>query len=223
MFPDHDLVIAILANTSTFRHVCTFLPFSIATPLLNIPNMKNKKDSDDEDKWIEASAIPKAEEAYAAVEFLAGGAFPVLDDTEETSPLTFEDDLGAYVGEYTHPFWGKFEITLVDRKEGEGDRKISSSKSGQKEGKVERKEPVLRFRYNEYTSTLEHYDHDTFIATFEDALFKMRALMSFLPDVETLKELPDSKEFPRENLVIQNLPGAIGISEALFSKTRKKN
>jgi hypothetical protein len=227
MFPELDLVIAMLSNTSDIGHFSNFLPYSIATPFFDIPGMRNNRDSAGEDKWIAVSAIPKAEETYAAVELIAGGIFSALDDNEERTPLTFKDDLGAYVGEYTHPFWGRFEISLVEGKEekgGEGeqgDREISSSKSDQEVGQEEWKEPVLRFRYNEYTSMLEHYDHNTFIAIFDDVLFKMRVLMSFLPDVETLKEQPDSKEFPIENLAIQDLPGAMGISEALFYKTKK--
>ncbi|KAG0275456.1 hypothetical protein BGZ96_003791 [Linnemannia gamsii] len=230
MFPDHDIVIAMLANTSMFSHVCSFLPYSIATPLFNAPGMQINKDSSGEHSWIQASAVPMAKEAYTAVELAAEGIFSIFADADEKKPLTFEDDLGAYIGDYAHPFWGKFEITLVDREEvkggkvdekkGEKDRKISSSNFNQEEGTDEGKEPVLRFRYNEYTSTLEHYNHNTFIATFDDVLFKMRVLMSFLPEVETSKELSDSKEFPRENLMIQELPWATGINEVLFSKTK---
>lgn len=233
MFPDHDIVIAMLANTSIFGHVCNFFPYSIATPLFNLPGMQNNKDSSGEHSWIQASAIPMAKETYTGLELAAEGIFSIFADADEKKPLTFEDDLEAYVGEYTHPFWGKFEITLVDgkeekgreveEKEGERTRKMSSSNSDQEEEKEEGKEGkklVLRFRYNEYTSTLEHYNHNTFIATFDDELFKMRVLMSFLPEAETFKELPDSKEFPRENLMIQELPWASGIDEALFSKTK---
>ncbi|KAG0064432.1 hypothetical protein BGZ89_009099 [Linnemannia elongata] len=232
-FPDHDLVIAMLANTCTFGHVCSFLPFSIATPMLNLPDVKVVKDEDGDDSWINGGAIPLVKEAYAGIEMIGEGIFlPIA--VADRNPLMFAGDLKAYVGVYSHPFWGEFEITLGDKEEEEvvvevvevvmveedgGDP--SSTTVTKEEEEKESEDHVLRFRYNEYTSILEHYDQNMFIATFDDVLFKMRALMSFLPDTETLQQgLSDSNEFPRENLQIQDLVGALGISNALFSKTK---
>lgn len=227
-FPDHDLVIAMLANTCTFGHVCSFLPFSIATPMLNLPDVKVVKDEDGDDSWINGGAIPLAKEAYAGVEMIGEGIFlPIA--VADRNPLMFAGDLKAYVGVYSHPFWGEFEITLGDKEEEEEEVVMVEEDSGdpssttvtKKEEEKESEDQVLRFRYNEYTSILEHYDQNMFIATFDDVLFKMRALMSFLPDTETLQQgLSDSNEFPRESLQIQDLVGALGISNALFSKTK---
>ncbi|KAF9284110.1 hypothetical protein BGZ88_010129 [Linnemannia elongata] len=228
IFPDHDLVIAMLANTCTFGHVCSFLPFSIATPMLNLPDVKVVKDEDGDDSWIKGGAIPLAKEAYAGVELIGEGIFlPIA--VADRNPLMFAGDLKAYVGVYSHPFWGEFEITLGDKEEEEEEVVMveedggdpSSTTVTKEEEEKESEDQVLRFRYNEYTSILEHYDQNMFIATFDDVLFKMRALMSFLPDTETLQQgLSDSNEFPRENLQIQDLVGALGISNALFSKTK---
>ncbi|KAH7044876.1 beta-lactamase/transpeptidase-like protein [Linnemannia elongata] len=226
IFPDHDLVIAMLANTSTFGHVCSFLPFSIATPILDLPDVKVVKDEEGDDIWIKVGAIPLAKEAYAGVEMIGEGIFlPIA--VADRNPLMFAGDLKAYVGVYSHPFWGEFEITLGDKEEEvvvmveENSGDPSSTTVTKEEEEKESEDQVLRFRYNEYTSILEHYDQNMFIATFDDVLFKMRALMSFLPDTETLQQgLSDSNEFPRENLQIQDIVGALGISNALFSKTK---
>ncbi|KAK3840528.1 MAG: beta-lactamase/transpeptidase-like protein [Linnemannia elongata] len=228
IFPDQDLVIAMLANTGTFSHVCSFLPFSIAIPMLNLPDAKTIKDEKGDDSWIEGGAIPLAKEAYAGLELISEGIFlPIA--VADRNPLMFADDLKAYVGVYSHPCWGEFKITLGDKdEEKEEKEKVmvknddpSSTTVANEQEEKERKDQVLRFQYNEYTSTLEHYDQNTFIATFDDVLFKMRALVSFLPNTETSQQgLPDSNEFPRENLQIQDLVGAIGISDALFSKTK---
>ncbi|KAG9065227.1 hypothetical protein KI688_002550 [Linnemannia hyalina] len=223
-FPDHDLVVVMLANTSVFGHVNSFLQFSIATPMLNISGVKTIKDENGHDSWIEKGAIPIAEEGYAGIEFIGGGVFlPIA--VADRNPLMFADDLKAYVGVYSDPFWGEFHITLGDKEEEEEKKKEGKDPSStiitkaEEEKKKERE--VLRFRYNEYTSTLEHYDQNTFIATFDDVLFKMQVLMSFLPDTETSQQgLPDSNEFPRENLKIQDVVGALGISDAVFSKTK---
>ncbi|KAF9120496.1 hypothetical protein BGX30_003135 [Mortierella sp. GBA39] len=221
-FPDHDLVIAMLANTSTFGHVNSFLPFSIATPMLNLSGVKTIKDENGYDSWIEKGAIPLANEAYAGLELIGGGIFSPIA-VADRNPLMFADDLKAYVGVYSHPFWGEFQITLGG-KGGEEEKESgdpSSTTITKEEEEKKKEDQVLRFRYNEYTSTLEHYDQNTFIATFDDVLFKMQVLMSFLPDTETSQQgLPDSNEFPRENLQIQDVVGALGISDAVFSKAK---
>ncbi|KAG0284665.1 hypothetical protein BGZ96_010984 [Linnemannia gamsii] len=60
---------------------------------------------------------------------------------------------------------------------------------------------VLRFKYSDLTGTSEHYENNTFIATFDDELSKIKILFSFIPDMERARqELPDSKEFIRETL-----------------------
>lgn len=57
---------------------------------------------------------------------------------------------------------------------------------------------VLRFKYNDFTSILEHYKNNTFIATFDDELSKIRVLMSFLPDLE--REHDENYRIPRSSL-----------------------
>ncbi|KAF9547062.1 hypothetical protein EC957_008911 [Mortierella hygrophila] len=224
-FPDHDLVVAMLANTGALGHITSFLQFSIAIPMLNLPGVEIIKDENGHDSWIEKGAIPIAKEGYAGIELIGDGVFlPIA--VADRNPLMFADDLKAYVGVYSHPFWGEFQITLGDKEEEEEEEKKESrdplsTAITKKEEEKKKEDQVLRFRYNEYTSTLEHYDQNTFIATFDDIVFKMQVLMSFLPDTETSQQgLPDSNEFPRESLKIQDVVGAIGISNAVFSKTK---
>ncbi|KAG0281624.1 hypothetical protein BGZ95_001478 [Linnemannia exigua] len=106
--------------------------------------------------WIEEVAVPAVKEYYSAVAMIAQGA--LLPSKIPNKPATFANNLSAYVGEYSDPQFGSFIIRLET-----GNNKTTT----------------LTYKYNEFTSTLEHYHYDAFVATLDDPLLKFKALINF--------------------------------------------
>ncbi|KAG0211785.1 hypothetical protein BGX33_004062 [Mortierella sp. NVP41] len=200
MFPDQDLVIASLSNIVMVSQLAHNLPYPIAETVLDLPKKNNT--SGEKEDWIEDVAVPQVKEFYNNVALLTQGFLP---EKVPNKPPTFSDNLQAYTGEYSHPYWGKFMIGLERKKT-------------HKDGKDEKEEEVLTFKFNEFGSSLEHYHFDAFVATFDDPLLKTRALISFVPNSMGEEQQQHAKDQPVKSLHIQELPAGEGISHSVFKR-----
>jgi len=191
MFPDRDLVIACTSNIAMVTQMNDNLPNIIAETVLDLPKTVGD--------WIEDVAVPAVKELYKNIALTAQGFLP---PKVPNKPASFANNLKAYVGEYSDPLWGSFEIGITKEKD--------SATGKEKE--------VLTFKYNDFNSTLEHYHYDAFVATFNDVLFMFRALITFSPDPVPGKHSKSSGGLPIKRLQIQELPAGDGISKSVFEK-----
>ncbi|KAG0373103.1 hypothetical protein BGX24_012156, partial [Mortierella sp. AD032] len=146
--------------------------------------------------WVEEIAVPAVKEYYSAVTLIAQGA--LLPPKIPNKPAMFANNLRAYVGEYSDPQFGSFFIGL------ETDNN---------------KTTTLTYKYNELTSTLEHYHYDAFVATLDDPLLKYKALITFSADPVSGGD-NDKKKRPITRMQIQELPAGVDISKKVFKKRR---
>ena len=151
--------------------------------------------------------VPEVKKMY---ELIAKNAQGLLPTRIPDKPATFSNSLEAYVGEYTHPYWGDFEISL---KREEGLLTEGEEGGAGESGKNSKKNEALTFRFNGFGSVLEHYHNDSFVATLHNALTNTRALISF----SFHPTLSNDSSPHIEGLYLQELLGE-GLSESLFKK-----
>ncbi|KAF9135827.1 hypothetical protein BGW39_011416 [Mortierella sp. 14UC] len=97
--PDSQIVIGVLANINTAQLPCS-LPYYIADGLLRVPKTE---------EWIGDMAVQRTRDLYDHTLMIANNNMP---KKIENKPHRHE--LADYVGEYTHPVFGKFTITLQE-------------------------------------------------------------------------------------------------------------
>jgi CubicO group peptidase (beta-lactamase class C family) len=129
LFPDEDLVIAQLFN---IRHseLSPCIAYYVADKILGLPTTKD---------WLFDVAIRSTEEAYEALEKRRIGNLPEHVFNKHPS-----HSLDVYVGEYSHPVFGRFSVRL------ENDMK-------------EEKPEGLVFDLWTFEGRLEHYHFDHFV------------------------------------------------------------
>ncbi|KAF9898839.1 hypothetical protein EC991_010261, partial [Linnemannia zychae] len=98
-FPDSKLVIGVLTNINT-SDIPSSLHYYIADGLLRVPKTED---------WIGEMSVKRTGRVYDAITMIAHNNMP---KAIENKPHRHE--LADYVGEYTHPVFGKFTITLQE-------------------------------------------------------------------------------------------------------------
>jgi hypothetical protein len=191
MFPEDDLVIASTSNIVKITQINDYIPIRIAEELLDLPVNKTFD-------WIEGAAVPEVQAYYAAMKELSQGFLPARIPNK---PATFANNLRAYAGEYFDPLFGTFFVAVEERKD-------------DKTGKMKE---VLTYKYNEFTSVLEHYHYDAFVATLDDPMIQFRALMTFSSDPAS-KGDDKGKKRAMTRMQIQEIPAGQGIQKKIFKK-----
>ncbi|KAF9922861.1 hypothetical protein FBU30_007004 [Linnemannia zychae] len=139
-FPDDDLVVAHLANIQV-TDLPSSLPFYIADGLLNLPKTED---------WIHKYTLKITQETYDFYAQMAKNDIPDrIEGKPHSRPLT------DYVGEYAHPIYGKFIITLS----GDGS--------------------TLHMKMRTMESKLEHYHYESFKGYVHDFVLKGNFLFTF--------------------------------------------
>ncbi|KAF9135332.1 hypothetical protein BGW39_003439 [Mortierella sp. 14UC] len=193
VYPNHDPVITSTTNILSGAQIADSLSPLIAETLLDL--LKSNINID----WIEEIAVPIVKGNHKNVALLAPGAFtPRIPN----KPPTFPNNLRAYVGVYSDPQFGTFVIGL------EATNTTTS-----------RKDDLLTYKYTEFTSTPKHYHYNSFVATLDDPMLRIKALITFSADpVFGADGKDDMKNRPITRMQIQELPAGLDISKKLFKK-----
>ncbi|KAK3829856.1 MAG: beta-lactamase/transpeptidase-like protein [Linnemannia elongata] len=141
-YPDDDLVVACLSNIN-FTDLPPKLSFYIADGLLGLHKT---------DDWINEIAPRRTQETYEMFARMEEGNIP---ERIENKPYTHE--LVDYVGDYTHPVFGKIVITL--------------DKDGEKS---------LQMKLRTLESRLESYHFESFKGHVRDFAMKGNVFLTFV-------------------------------------------
>ncbi|KAF8936260.1 hypothetical protein BGZ58_004398 [Dissophora ornata] len=99
MFPDAELVVAILANVG-ITQLPDNMPFYVADELLNLPRTQD---------WISKVSLKDTKAVYDFYDKEAKGQFPERIKNKPTS-----HDAESLVGKYTHPVFGEADILMPE-------------------------------------------------------------------------------------------------------------
>ncbi|KAF9341235.1 hypothetical protein BGZ91_010156 [Linnemannia elongata] len=141
-YPDDDLVVACLTNID-ITDLPSKLSFYVADGLLGLHKT---------DDWINETFLKKTQEFYKMYSEMEVSNIP---KRLENKPYTHE--LVDYVGEYTHPVYGKIAVTR--------------EKDGGK---------ALHVKFRTLESGLEHYHFESFKGRMEDFAIKGSVLLTFV-------------------------------------------
>ncbi|KAF9137199.1 hypothetical protein BG015_002805 [Linnemannia schmuckeri] len=141
-YPDDDLVVACLTNIN-ITDLPSKLSFYIADGLLGLHKT---------DDWINEIVPKRTQQTYEMFAMMGDGSLP---DRIENKPYTHE--LVDYVGDYTHPVYGKIVITLQN--------------GGGK---------ALHMKLRTLESQLEHYHFESFKGRVHDFAVKGNVFLTFV-------------------------------------------